>query len=410
MTTVNLVIDDKPVAADRNATILDAARDNGIRIPTLCMVKGLEPKANCRLCVVEVERMRTFAPACATKVVEGMVIRTDSPRIRASRKTTLELLLSRHAVDCHHCLRIGNSRAADLDPVFCEMCFFCDCVRDGFCELQALAREYAVDALPYTLEPPERPIDASTGSVTRNPNKCVNCRRCVDTCSNVQTVGALGIVNRGAATIIAPAADCLKNSACVQCGRCIDVCPTGAIYVRERIDEVIFQAHRYDSTTVAQVSADIVPRLAELSKMRPEEVDLRAVAAGLRKIGINYVMAEGYAQAQALQATQQRIAAAQCPGKPVLVAATHAAEKFVRNTYPDLAPQLLRSESAQCRFGELVRGDWAERHKQGRPELYTVSITQTQNNVGEAADIGCVDYVINANELYRMFMRTGVNI
>ena len=151
MENVNITINDRKLLIPTGSTILEAAAGAGIRIPTLCHLKDIDARANCRMCVVEVEKFRTFQPACATKVSEGMVVHTDTPAVRKSRKMTLELLLSRHAVDCHHCMRIGSSKCDDLDPKFCEMCFFCDCVRDGFCELQALSREYKVDKLPYEL-------------------------------------------------------------------------------------------------------------------------------------------------------------------------------------------------------------------------------------------------------------------
>lgn len=410
MSMVNLVIDGQPVVTGKDTTILAAAGNHGIKIPTLCMLEELEPKANCRLCVVEVEGMRTFAPACATKAAEGMVVHTNSEQIRKARKMTLELLLSRHAVDCHHCLRNGHSYCADLDPVFCEMCFFCDCVRDGFCELQALAREYEVDELPYDLEPARYEPDISTGSVIRNPNKCIDCRRCVDTCKQIQTVGALGVLNRGAKMIVAPVEDSLKESPCVQCGRCIDACPTGAVFAREKIDEVIYYAHQYDIKMVAQVSADIIDRLAELTKVTPEELDLCKVAAGLKKIGMDYVMFEDYAQAQALNAAENQIAGAVSAKRTMIVTADHAAANFVSQNFPELAGQVIHYPSAQQQFTKLVHGDWARAHGLEASAIRTVAVTQTHAHAAWAVDTGSIDYVINANELYRIFMRTGVNL
>ena len=150
MANVNVMINGKKYNVDSDKTILQAAKENDIRIPTLCHFKGLTGHANCRMCVVEVKGMRTLQPACVTKVSEGMEVMTESDTVVESRKTTLELILAHHAVDCHHCLRIGSSSEQSLDPKYCESCFWCDCVRDGFCELQSLAREYHVDILPYT--------------------------------------------------------------------------------------------------------------------------------------------------------------------------------------------------------------------------------------------------------------------
>ena len=197
MAEVKLTINGKQITAEKGQTILQAAKNNDIYIPTLCHFEGIEGRANCRICVVEVEGMRTFQPACVTKVSEGMAVNTDTDKIRAARKTTLELILSHHAVDCHHCMRIGSSSEQSLDPKFCEMCFWCDCVRDGFCELQSLAREYHVDVLPFIQHEKDYEEDTSLRSVIRNPNKCIKCRRCVDVCGEVQTVHNLSMANRG---------------------------------------------------------------------------------------------------------------------------------------------------------------------------------------------------------------------
>jgi len=174
MANVNIIMDGRSLSVPAGTSVLEAARANGIRIPTLCFLKELDPRASCRMCVVEIEGARTFQHACATRVREGMVVHTDTEAVRASRKLTLELLLSNHAVDCHHCLRIGSSRCDDLDPKFCEWCFFCDCVKDGFCELQALAREYGVDQLPFPQHHGRYPVDDSA-VIVRDPNKCIKC-------------------------------------------------------------------------------------------------------------------------------------------------------------------------------------------------------------------------------------------
>lgn len=226
MEKVHITINDKQLTVSSEQTILQAARENGIEIPTLCNLKKIDPRANCRICLVEVDKFRVPQPACATKVSEGMVIKTNTEKLRKLRKNTLELILADHAVDCHHCLRIGSSKCDDLDKNFCEMCFFCDCVKDGFCELQALAREYKVDVLPYEINADKYVEDTSTGSVIRNANKCIKCRKCLDVCTKVQTVGALAVVGRGSEVKVEPAfGKKLIDSPCIQCGRCVEVCP-----------------------------------------------------------------------------------------------------------------------------------------------------------------------------------------
>jgi len=413
VSNVNITINDKPVSAAQGCTILEAATSSGIRIPTLCFLKGLVPHANCRICVVEVEGSRTFQPACATKVSEGMVIHTDSPAVRQSRKNTLELLLSRHSVDCHHCLRIGSSKCDDLDPTFCEMCFFCDCVREGICELQALAREYKVDILPYKLQPELYSIDLSTECIVRNPNKCIKCRRCVDVCTNVQTVHALSIVNRGSDIQVMPSmGKPLAESPCVQCGRCVQVCPTGAIHGLDKKDELIYHTHSYTTTTIAQVSDDVLDELAKLSKMKRSELDICHIVAGLKKIGVDYVVNEEVAlsrgQAMAAQCLAEN--AATCE-RPIIITSSHAAAQFVNRYFPSLSGNVFSYDSAQQQFGKLVRENWSQEIKlEPSKKIYTISVTSNNDNKGEATKNGSVDFVINARELYRIFLRTGVNL
>ncbi len=413
MRTVNITINDKPVTAADGCTILAAADSAGVQIPTLCFLKNLDPNASCRICVVEVEGSRTLLPSCATKVSEGMVIRTDTSVVRKSRKTTLELLLARHSVDCHHCMRIGNTRVADLDPNFCEMCFFCDCVRDGFCELQSLAREYEVDALPYKLEPDLYPVDSSTGCVVFNPNKCIKCRRCVDVCTKIQTVHALSLINRGADIQVMPSqGKPLAETPCVLCGRCAQVCPTGAMHMLEQIDEVLYQTHNYDITTIAQISDDVLDELAELSKIKRSELSINHVVAGLKKIGVDYVVTEeaalSYGQKFAAQYIEENISKV---NHPIIITSSHSAVQFINAYFPSLQNKLFYYDSAQQQFGKLIRGAWKGGIKvTPSNKICSISITSSNDNEGEAAKNGSVDYVVNARELYRIFLRTGVNL
>jgi formate hydrogenlyase subunit 6/NADH:ubiquinone oxidoreductase subunit I len=413
MGNVQFTIDNQSLTAAKDSTILDAAASVGIRIPTLCLLKGRNPAVNCRMCVVEVEGSRAFRLACATKVSEGMVIHTDSPAVRQSRKDSLELLLSHHSVDCHHCLRLGLSKCDDLDPTFCEMCFFCDCVRDGFCELQELAREYKVDALPHKIEAELYPVDTSTGCIVRNPNKCIQCRRCEDVCSNIQTVHALAIVGHGTDKKVMPSqGESLAETPCVLCGRCVEVCPTGAIHELEQKDELLYHTHNYDATTVAQVSADVLDELAILFKLKRSEVDIRHVVAGLKKIGVDYVVTEEvpltHGQAMAAQYLTEN---ATKDKRSTIITNSYAATQFVKRYFPALSDNMFYYDSAQQQFGKLVKGNWLSSIKSDpSKKIVTISVTSNNDNEGEATKNGSVDYVLNARELYRIFLRTGVNL
>lgn len=395
MANVNLIIDGKALSVPAGSTILEAARANGIHIPTLCFLKELDPRASCRMCVVEVEGARTFQHACASKVREGMVVHTDTEAVCASRKLTLELLLSNHAVDCHHCLRIGSSKCDDLDPKFCEMCFFCDCVKDGFCDLQALAREYKVDVLPFTQKHNTFPVDATT-AIVRNPNKCIKCKRCVDVCNQVQTVHNLAASGRGCEVTIGPAfGKTMAESGCVGCGRCVEVCPTGAIFAMEHKDELVYCAHRDGMTTAAAVSVDLIPELERVLKLAPGSVTLFEIAGALKKIGVDAVYdmhkAEEAAKDQAETLLDEKLK--KC--RPVILTNSFAAKAFLEKNFPDKKDSFLFYDSPLAVFGKAAKAD------------KRFAFGAVGNDAAECEKTGCVDIAVNPRELARIMIRTG---
>lgn len=399
MANVNITIDGKNLSVPAGITILAAAKANDIYIPTLCFMEKLDPHASCRMCVVEVEGARTFQHACAAKVREGMVVHTNTEAVRKSRKLTLQLLLSDHSVDCHHCLRIGSSKCNDLDPKFCEMCFFCDCVKDGFCDLQRLAREYEVDVLPFEQKHNTYPTDATT-VIVRNPNKCVKCRRCVDVCGKVQTVHNLAATGRGSDVIIGTAfAKPMSESDCVGCGMCVEVCPTGAIYAMEHKDELVYYAHKDGMKTAAQVDADLIPELEKVWKAEPGTVTVEQVAGALKKIGVDHVVssecAAQCAQAKAEALLDERLG----EGKPLILSNDPAAWKFLRKYFPQRAEHFAFYSSDLELFGDAARKNY------GADMVFT--FTPIGSAAVEAEENDYVDIAVNPRELYRIMLRTG---
>ena len=396
MANVNLTINGKALSVPAGTTILEAARANGIHIPTLYFLKDLDPHASCRMCVVEVEGARTFQHACAARVREGMVVHTDTEAVRASRKLTLELLLSNHAVDCHHCLRIGSSRCDDLDPKFCEWCFFCDCVKDGFCDLQALAREYKVDKLPFEQKHNTLQEDKS-GVIVRNPNKCIKCKRCVDVCGKVQTVHNLAASGRGCEVTIGPAfGKPMAESDCIGCGRCVEVCPTGAIYALEHKDELVYYAHRDGVKTAATVSAELIPELERVLHRESGSVTLAEIVGALKKIGVDTVVdtaeAEEAARAQAEALLQEKLG----QGRPVILTNSFAAKAFLEKTFPEKKESFLFYDSALAAFGRAAA-------KYDR----LFAFGPVGGDAVECEKTHCVDIAVNARELARIMIRTG---
>ena len=399
MANINITIDGKALSVPAGTTILAAASQNGIHIPTLCFLEKLVPHASCRMCVVEVEGARTFQHACAAKVREGMVVRTDTEALRTSRKLTLQLLLSDHSVDCHHCLRMGSSKCEDLDPKLCESCFFCDCVRDGFCELQSLAREYKVDVLPFAQRHNVHPIDATT-AIVRNVNKCVKCKRCVDVCGSVQAVHNLAASGRGCDVTIGPAlGKTMAESACIGCGRCAEVCPTGAIFVKEHKDEMIYQAHAYGVETACLLSENVLPELERLYKLPEGSLTIGQVAAALKKIGVDHIYSDAAAKeaakAQAAALLDERLESGKC----LILTDSAAAKKFLRREYPALKDRFAFYDDVQTIF--------AEQMKAVKPAAKHIQVSADNGFAVEAEESGSVEFFLNTRELYRVFLRTG---
>lgn len=398
MANVNLTIDGKSLSVPAGTTILAAAKENGIRIPTLCFMEQLDPHASCRMCVVEVEGARTFQHACAAKVREGMVVHTNTEAVRASRKMTLQLLLSDHSVDCHHCLRLGNSKCDDLDPYFCEMCFFCDCVKDGFCDLQALAREYGVDTLPFQQKHNTKVVDATT-VIVRNPNKCVKCKRCIDVCGKVQTVYNLAAAGRGCEVSIGPAfGKCMAESECVGCGRCVEVCPTGAIYAEEHKDELVYYAHEDGTKTVAQISKELIPELEHVWKAQPGTVTLEQIAGSLKKIGIDHVVSAEFSE-QAAQSRAESLLDEKLGGKPLILSNDPAAWKFLWKNFSQLSDHFAFYPSELELFGDAAREHF------GADKVFAFG--PIGPDAAETAENDDVDIAVNPRELYRIMVRTG---
>ena len=211
---VTLTIDGKEVKAPKGSTVLEAARSAGIHIPTLCYLKGINEIGACRMCLIDVGA-RSFQAACMYPVSEGLKVETNTPKIRETRRVTLELILSSHEKKCLTCVRSRN------------------------CELQKLAKDLNIKDIHYEGELQSHPIDDLSPSIVRDPNKCVLCRRCVSVCKNVQTVGAIDVVGRGFGTIIAPPFGMsLNDTPCVNCGQCVVSCPTGALREKSSIDKV----------------------------------------------------------------------------------------------------------------------------------------------------------------------------
>ena len=391
-----ITINGKTISVENGMTILDAAKANGVYIPTLCAMEGLKPKAACKLCTVLVDGEEKLA--CAVKVRAGMNITTDSQALFDKRKAIVTEMFRQHRVDCHHCLRIGSTKAKDFDPSFCKDCFFCDCVRDGFCELQTKALEFGIDVLPFEIHEHDFAVDDSTGSIVRDPNKCIKCRRCTDICK-AQGVGILGMVKAENGQTVG-AKNSLMADGCIRCGRCVSVCPTGALFMKEHKDEEIYFAHQYGTKTAALVCSCVLGELEELFGTPKDSFRLEQVVDGLKKIGIDEVYDPSAVRHIAMNRAADKLDERLGKGC-IILAQDYAVKNYLTAHFADHADCFLFYDTPQQVFSEILRARSPE------TKLYNIN---TRHSFGaEAQETGNVDYFINARELYRIFLCTGVH-
>lgn len=228
---VTLTIDEQEVKVEKGTTILQAARQVGIDIPTLCFLKDINEVGDCRMCIVEVEGRRGFATSCIQKVEEGMVVHTNTQNVLEARHVILDLIISNHEKDCLTCTRSGN------------------------CELQNLATKFNISKVEFEGERANHTIDDLSPSIVRDFNKCILCRRCVAACKNVQKIGAIDCIKRGFESCISTVGDhSLNHVNCTFCGQCIEACPTGALHEKETIDDVWVKLKSPDTYVVVQTA------------------------------------------------------------------------------------------------------------------------------------------------------------
>ncbi|ADI00925.1 MAG TPA: 4Fe-4S binding protein [Syntrophothermus lipocalidus] len=391
----NVTIDGIQVSVPDGSTILQAAQVAGVHVPTLCYHPDQAIKANCRICVCEVEGQRLLQAACSQPVYDGMVIKTHSPKVIEARKTILELILAHHPQDCLGCIRNQN------------------------CELQALAEEYAIRDNPFEQMVRGLPKDTSTPSIVRDPDKCVLCRRCISACSVTQTVNALGIENRGNHAMVVPSlGKDLIESPCVMCGQCIHACPVGAISEKEQIDEFLAAVADPDKIVVTQIAPAVRTAIGEEVGMATGEMPMEVFVAGLRQIGFDYVLHTNFtADLTIMEEGNELLKRLKEGGKlPMFTSCSPGWINFCETFYPDLLEHLSTCKSPQQMFGALVKTYWAQKMGIDPSKIYSVSIMPCTAKKFEASrpemkDSGYrdVDLVLTTREVGRLFRMAGID-
>jgi iron-only hydrogenase group A len=386
------------VQVEKGSTILDAAKKLGIEIPTLCHLHieetGLNNKpASCRICVVEVAGRRNLAPACATPVMEGMVVRTNSPKVLAERRMVLELMLSDHPKDC------------------------LTCAKSGECDLQSLAEKMGIRKISVSgTAQSTYPKDTSV-AIVRDMDKCIMCRRCESVCTQVQTVGALSAVNRGFDAVVSTAFQVpLNESVCTYCGQCVQVCPVGALTSNaSATDKLIADLANEDKIVIVNTAPAVRAALGEEFGYEAGTSVTGKMVAALRKIGFNYVFDTDFAADVTImeEATElaERIAKfvkGEEVALPLMTSCCPAWVNFIETQYPEFLALPSSAKSPQQMFGAIAKSYFADKLGVQRDQLVVVSVMPCIAKKAEAAREEFnkdVDYSISTHELAGLIKR-----
>lgn len=395
MATVTLTIDGREVTVPAGSTILEAAKTVGIEIPALCYHPDQAVKAVCRVCVVEVEGMRTLQPACAYPASQGMVVRTNSARVREARRTIVELMLAHHPQDCLLCERNLN------------------------CELQTLAEKLGIRYIPFTRVLRGLSVDDTNPSIVREPDKCINCRRCVEACQSIQGVGILESINRGFDTIVATALSRpLVELSCVYCGQCVLACPTGAIHEKDDTARVWEALENPKKHVVVQTAPAVRASIGEEFGLPPGSRVTGKLVAALKRLGFDRVFDTDFtADLTIVEEGNELLTRLKNGGVlPMLTSCSPGWIKFIESYYPDLLPHLSTCKSPQQMFGALAKTYYADKAGIDPADIFVVSVMPCTAKKFEAqrpemTDSGYpdVDVVLTTRELAKMLREAGID-
>ena len=391
---IHLTIDHQAVCVEEGTTILDAARQANISIPTLCYHEDQRVKAVCRICVVEVEGQTLLPTACSTPVAEGMVVHTASPKVLLARKNILSLIFARHPQNCLVCQKSGR------------------------CELQKVAQDVGMyKPISYDLELRSTPEDNSSPSIRRNHQKCILCMRCVETCNQVQGLHIMDKENRGFHTIVTtPYGKKLADTSCINCGQCVQVCPTGALTIHDDTGH-IYQQITVGKTLVVQVAPSVRVTLAEALGEEPGTVSTGRLVTALKRLGFHYVFDSDFsADLTIMEEGTELLRRLKGEGPlPMVTSCCPAWVKYCETYAPEYTRHLSTAKSPQQMFGALIKTCFAERAGLDPKDICSVSIMpctakKFECKRAEMKDSGYqdVDYALTVQELARMIQSGGI--
>jgi NADH-quinone oxidoreductase subunit G/[NiFe] hydrogenase diaphorase moiety small subunit len=401
--TVSVEINEKKVTVPLGTTILEACKMNGISIPTLCHHEDLCVAGVCRICVVEVEGMRTLQASCAFPITAPIKIKTTTPMVRKARRHIIDLMLSEHYGECYSCFRNGK------------------------CELQALAKEYGVDSYTFGhVNAPKYEVDKSSYSVIRDMSKCVLCKRCVRTCIDLQEVGVLEVVDRGDKTHVSTFLDKpLLDVICINCGQCINRCPTAALRANDPSDEIWAAIDDPKKHVVIQTAPSPRAAIGEEFDLGAGHSMTRELNTALRRIGFDKVFDTNFTAdltiieegTELILRLYKALVQKETVALPQFTSCSPGWVKFLEHYYPEYIDNLSSAKSPQQMFGALIKTFYAEKAGIDPADVVSVAVMpcsakKFECNRPEMADSGYkdVDYGLTTRELAKMIKEAGINL
>ncbi len=377
-------------------TVLQAATQAGVKIPTLCYHDDLVPFGSCGLCIVKQEGSAKIIRACSAPVVEGLSVITHDTELFEVRKTILELILSTHPSTC------------------------LSCIRNGECELQDLAAEFGIREQPFEVRLSDRPKDTSTASIVFEPEKCIKCGRCVQVCQDLQGVYALEFIGRGDMTVMAPAAMMkLEDSPCVRCGQCVVHCPVGAIYEKDQIADYIKAMNDPEKQIVVQIAPAIRVGLSESFGLPVGTVTTKKIYAAIRRLGAVAVHDTNFGADLTIMEEGSELLGRMSDGGllPQLTSCCPAWIDYVQKYYPDLLEHVSSAKSPMQMVGAIQKTYWAEKMGIDPAKLFTVAImpctAKKHETIRDKAMFSSghqdVDLVLTTREFARLIKRVGID-
>jgi iron-only hydrogenase group A len=399
---ISVFINEKKITVPIGTSILDACKENQVHVPTLCHHPDLCIAGTCRICVVEVEGMRTLQTACSFPITAPIKIHTSTPMVRKARRHIVDLLLSEHYGECYTCVRNNN------------------------CELQSLAKEYGVDEYMFGHVTESRyKVDKSSYSVVRDMDKCILCKRCVRTCIDLQEVGVLEAIDRGYETHIStfmekPLADVI----CINCGQCINRCPTGALKANDPSDEIWEAIDDPTKHVVMQTAPSPRAAIGEMFGQEPGKSFTGEMNTALRRIGFDKVFDTNFTADLTImeEGTEliKRLYSAlvkkdESVALPQFTSCSPGWVKYLEHFYPDYIPNLSSAKSPQQMFGALIKTFYAQEEGIDPKDIVCVALMpcaakKFECNRPEMNSSGFkdVDYGLTTREMGKMIMEAGI--